>query len=370
MYAHNCSNFVESLRGCGSNIEVVTSNCRCFSSAQRFDIAIDELIDKNCSAIKLPHAPGNPGRKKHGLLKYLAVKVFRLDLWLALARGFLYYQRTRDADVIQYDQVLEAFGCIPLFVLAALTARTRRRLIVAVHEIDPFQQRHRWINRMYRKCSKILVYSQNMKQALVNMGVAPDRITTIKYGSVMPALMDRPRSRYIYFGGHFILRGKGYPAVLDALELLRVRKVAIRLLIYFGHGCNGLEEAQEMAASRGLNAMIEWVEFLSGDELTAAYQSCKACIIPYTGGSARHPITTAMANATPVIATRAADIPEYLGPLGIYVDGSPESIANAICEVEGGAVDIEALGRELRRTAAAELDIVKIAGSVASLYSA
>jgi hypothetical protein len=33
-----------------------------------------------------------------------------------------------------------------------------------------------------------------------------------------------------------------------------------------------------------------------------------------------------MVNATPVIATRAVDIPEYLGELGIYVDGTAESI--------------------------------------------
>ena len=370
MYSHNCSDFVESLRGCGLQIDVVTSNCRCFSSAQRFDIAADELINNHCTAVKIPHAPNHPGRKKHGVLKYLAVKGLRLDLWLAMVRGFLYYRSTRAADVIQYDQVLEAFGCIPLWVLAALVGRSHRRLMVTVHEIDPLQQKHRWINRMYRSCTRILVYSHNMEKALVALGVEPDKITVIRYGSVMPALAHALRTRYIYFGGHFILKGKGYPAVLGALELLRARGVAVRLLIYVGHGCNGLEEARAMASSRGLDDMIEWGEFFSGAQLADAYQTCKACLIPYTGGSARHPITSAMANATPVIATRAADIPEYLGPLGIYVDGSPESIANAIAEVESGVVDVNALGRELRAFAAAELDVAKVAGSVAGLYSA
>jgi glycosyltransferase involved in cell wall biosynthesis len=369
MYSHNCSNFVEALRGCGLTIDVVTSNCRCFTSAQQFDIAVDELINDQCTAIKLPHAPSNPGKKKYGLLKYLAVKVLRLDLWLAIARGFLYYQQTRSADVIQYDQVLEAFGGIPLFFLTALAGRSRRRLIVTVHEIDPFQQKHRWINRMYSKCWKILVYSHNMKQALIDLGVESDKVTTIKYGLVIPELTQRPRTRYIYFGGHFILRGKGYSAVLGALELLRSTGVHIHLLIYVGHGCNGLDEAQAMASSRGLDEMIEWGEFFSGAQLAAAYQSCKACIIPYTGGSARHPITSAMASATPVIATRAADIPEYLGSLGIYVDGSSESIASAICQVETGVVNIDTLGMELRKRATAELDVAKIANSVSSIYS-
>lgn len=368
MYSHNCSNFVDAFRGCGLNIDVVTSNCRCFSSAQRFDIAGDELINSRCTVIKLPHAPSNPGREKNGLIKYLAVKILRLDLWLAIARGLLYYQRTRSADLIHYDQVLEAFGGIPLFLLAALAARSHKRLFVAVHEIDPFQQRHRWINRMYRNCSKILVYSHHMKCALEALGVAPDTITVIKYGSVIPKLTVKPRTRFIYFGGHFILRGKGYEALLDALELVRRRGLRIGVLIYVGHGCNGLSEAQAMASSRGLDGIIEWAEFFTGADLAAAYQTSKACIIPYTAGSARHPASTAMANATPVIATRAADIPEYLGPLGMYVDGSPESIADAICKVESGAVDLDALGTELRKTAVTELDAAKIAGCVSKLY--
>jgi len=327
------------------------------------------LINSHCTAIKLPHAPSNPG-KKYGLLKYLAVKGLRLDLWLAIARGLLYYRRTRSAAVIQYDQVLEAFGGIPLFVLATFGACTHRRLVVTVHEIDPFQRKHRWINRMYRNCSRILVYSNHMKRALIDLGIESDRITTIKYGSVIPELVPRPRTRYIYFGGHFILRGKGYSDVLGALEILKSRHVPIRLLIYVGHGCNGLEEARAMASNRGLDDVIEWGEFFSGAELAAAYQSCKACLIPYTGGSARHPITSALANATPVIATRAADIPEYLGPLGIYVDESSESIADAICKVEEGAFDMDALGMKLRDVATAELDVAKVAASMSTLYSA
>ncbi len=258
MYSHNCSNLVNSLRGCGLNIEVVTSNCRCFTSAQRFDIAADELINSGCTAIKLPHAPHNPGKAKHGLPKYFAVKLLRLDLWLGLARGFLYYRRTRTADLIQYDQVLEAFGCVPLFVLAALTRASRRRLMVTVHEIDPLQKKHRWVNTMYRNCSKILVYSDNMKRALVELGLDAEKIAVIRYGATIPELTPRRRTRYIYFGGHFILRGKGYDSVLGALALLRSRGVRIRLVIYVGHGCNGLEEARQMASRLGLDDMIEW----------------------------------------------------------------------------------------------------------------
>ena len=106
MYSHNCSNLVDSLRTAGMKVDVVTSNCRCFSSAQKFTIAKDELINTKCSPVAIPHAPRQPG-KKHGMLKYLAVKVLRLDLIFATARGFLYYKRARHADVIHFDHVLK-----------------------------------------------------------------------------------------------------------------------------------------------------------------------------------------------------------------------------------------------------------------------
>jgi len=76
-----------------------------------------------------------------------------------------------------------------------------------------------------------------------------------------------------------------------------------------------------------------------------------------------------MVNATPVIATRAVDIPEYLGDLGIYTDGSAAAIAEAISEIESGRPDLSALGERLRAKALAELDYDKIAEDLSTEYS-
>ena len=368
MYSHNCSNLVDSLRTAGMQVDVVTSNCRCFSSAQKFTIAKDELINANCSAVSIPHAPRDPG-KKHGTLKYLAVKILRLDLVLATARGFLYYERAYRADVIHFDQVLEAFGCVPLFIVTALANRLGKRVVVTVHEIDPVQKKHKWLNRMYNRCAEVLVFSENMKQQVIALGAAADKIKVIRYGTVIPNLVPTHREAYLYFGGHFIMRGKGYPELLDALALLKSKGVRISLVIYVGYGCNGLEEAQQLAIRKNVADMIRWQDFYTGDELAMVYQRSKACIIPFTGGSARHPLTCAMVNATPVIATRAVDIPEYLGDLGIYIDGSAASIADAISDVESGGADLSLLGEKLRAKALAELDYTKIARELSAEYS-
>jgi glycosyltransferase involved in cell wall biosynthesis len=76
-----------------------------------------------------------------------------------------------------------------------------------------------------------------------------------------------------------------------------------------------------------------------------------------------------MVNATPVIATRAVDIPEYLGDLGIYIDGSAASIADAISEIESGRKNLSVLGERLRAKALAELDYNKIAQELSAEYS-
>jgi glycosyltransferase involved in cell wall biosynthesis len=368
MYSHNCSNLVDSLRGAGMAVEVITSNCRCFSSALNFSMKKEELINEQCSRIAIPHAPRNPG-KKHGLLTYWAVKILRLDLILATARGFLYYRHARHADVIHFDQVLEAFGCVPLFILISLANRSGKKVVVTVHEIDPFQLQHKRVNHLYNKCAEVLAYSDNMKQQLVVLGASTEKIRVIRYGARIPELVPADRKQYIYFGGHNISRGKGYTELLDALVMLKARGFRIPLVIYVGYGCNGLEEAKEQAVQKNVADMIQWQDFYSAEELSNVYQHSKACIIPFTGGSARHPLTSAMVNATPVIATRAVDIPEYLGDLGIYVDGSAKSIASAIIKIEKDGRDSKGLGEKLRAKALVELDYSKIAQNLNKEYS-
>jgi glycosyltransferase involved in cell wall biosynthesis len=367
MYAHNCAHLVNSLRAQGQPIEVLTSNCRCFSSAQRFSVATEDLINERCHAIQLPHAPSNPG-KRYGTFKYFAVRALQLDMFFGVLRGLGYFWSARNFDLVHFDQVLEAFGFVPLAVLLGLCGLNGKRVVVTVHEVDPLQKSHAWLNRLYRYCSAVYAYSEDMKRQLVALGVRPDQVRVVRYGIPMPALTSSPRRGYVFFGGHNILRGKGYEPLLDALAILQSRGVAIQLTAYVGYGCNGLDEAKQLAIDRGLSNMISWHEFMNQAELPIAYQSSKACIIPYTGGSARHPLTCAMANGTPVIATRAVDIPEYLGDLGIYVEPDGQAIADAILAIESQAEYPAALASGLRRKAMAELDVQKVAAGLKEDY--
>jgi hypothetical protein len=103
--------------------------------------------------------------------------------------------------VIHFDQGLEAFGCIPLFILIYLASRSGKRVVVTVHEIDPFQLSHKRFNRLYDKSAEVLVYSENMKQQIVALGAAAENIKVIRYGTQIPELVATAREQYIYFGG-------------------------------------------------------------------------------------------------------------------------------------------------------------------------
>src|SRR5262249_43290018 len=151
---------------------------------------------------------------------------------------------------------------------------------------DPFQKKHTRFNSCYRKCAQIFAYSENMKKQIVALGAPAGKIKVIRYGTAIPEVVPTERNQYIYFGGHFILRSKGYSELLDALVQLKDRSIRVPVTIYVGYGCNGLQEAKQMATRKQLDDVITWQDFYTGETLARVYQRSKACIIPFTGGSA------------------------------------------------------------------------------------
>ena len=107
-----------------------------------------------------------------------------------------------------------------------------------------------------------------------------------------------------------------------------------------------------MVTDMKLDSYVEWSDFLHGHTMTETYQRSFACLIPYTGSSGKYPATCAMANATPVIATRKAGIPEYLAELGIYIkENSPDELAAAMMAIMEEDASIIQLRGDLRERA-------------------
>jgi glycosyltransferase involved in cell wall biosynthesis len=135
---------------------------------------------------------------------------------------------------------------------------------------------------------------------------------------------------------------------LEALKIIKKKGRSLKLVVYVGEGCIGLEEGKRRVREIGIDE-ITWSDFLYGRRLAEEYQKSIGCLIPYTGGSGRYPATSAMANATPVIATRKASLPEYLGDLGIFIkDESAEELAEAVIRLMDNPSEVTALGGKLR----------------------
>ena len=357
MYSHHLKALLDGVRrqsanrSMGVRVRLVTSNCNCYSSAQRVGIDADELLDADCRIVKLPFAPLEPN-KKYGIVKYYLVKYSKLNYFLETLRGVSFFFFARKAQIIHFDQVLRAFGVLSFSVLLFLSRIFGKKVICTVHELDPLQEKYIGFTRYYNRVDKLIVFSRELEKHLVDLGVASEKIEVLPYAVAEVSLNKRPRDGFVFFGGHKLLVGKGFDTLLDAIEILTSQGLRTRVHIYTGHGCSGIDQGKEKVAEKKLDEFIVWSNFLHGEALNELYQQCVACIIPYTGGSGRHPVTAAMENATPVIATRKAGLPEYLGDLGLYINvGSGRELAAAMLHLSNNPDQVASLGEKLRNRA-------------------
>ena len=352
IYSHHFNALIESMTNSPDlNINLVTSNCNCFSSSQIYSITKNELLNENCKIIKIPYAPLK-ANKNYGLFKYYVVKLLKLNYLFETTRGILFFWKARKANIIHFDQVLRSFGILSFTTLLSFSRFFNKKVIITVHELDPLQEKYKGLTRYYNKATRILVFSKEFKAELIKLGVLENKIQVIPYAVTIPQIHSYNRDQFIFFGGHKLLQGKGFDTLLQALKILESKGKKINILIYVGNGCVGLEEGKKKVSNMGLDKYIIWSEFLYGESLSEAYQKSIASLIPYTGGSGRYPMTTAMANETPVIGTIKADIPEYLGELGIYLSeySSYELAENMIKLMED--IKLRKLsGRKLRKRA-------------------
>lgn len=351
MYSQHLNSLIEALEK-EKDIELllVTSNCSCFSCSQQYSIAKDELLNVHCVVIKTPYAPLDPN-KRYGLFKYYLVKTLKLNYILETLRGVQFYRRTRESDIVHFDQVLRSFGTLSFITLLILSKMSGKKVIVTVHELDPMQEKHRKLNKYYSWAGNIIVFSNGFRDKLIKLGIPQEKITTVPFCTPLGPIMGLQRDQFIYFGGHHLLAGKGFDILLGALDIIRSRGKRVTVLFYPGN-CDGLEEGKQKVSDMKLDSYIKWSDFLTGTHLAAEYQKSIACLIPYTGGSGRHPATSAMANATPVIATKKADLPEYLGESGIYIkENSAQELADAMENLMNNPDVVIARGKELRKRA-------------------
>lgn len=211
---------------------------------------------------------------------------------------------------------------------------------------------HRQLKIIVDRATLIATHSEYSRQDLIaHLKISPARVRTV-YPIVDPVFLDaRPEPRkpeepyFLYVGG--IDFRKNIPLLLDAFSLYRERGGRSKLILV-GRRENEKRPKHYPPLQPLLDAMkekkhVRWLTRISDEELVSLYAASNAFVFPSFFEGFGSPLVEAMACGTPVITVRKTCIPEVMGEAAYYVETAPESLADAMADIESNA----ALRRQL-----------------------
>jgi len=324
----------------GSEVGVIASNCGCgdpMEVGRRF-------VDQRCEFVEFVNVPYY--KKSNALKEWLMVQARQL---VYRERARRYIKLTGEADVLHFQQILNAFGSVSVFNWLSMPCSAAR--VVTVHELDPYQLQHPELSVRYNQADALIVLTEAMRSELISQGVRSHLIHVVPHGVELRTVSDLPREGIVFYLGHKLNQAKGLPTLLTALALLKKElQGQLPLLTIHGHyGAPAPEEGVRWVEAAGLSGSVRWLNEISFDSAVDLYQRSLLCVLPYTGSFAGYPATLALANGAVVIGTRAAGLPEHLGEAGVWVEPTdPPGLAAAMLRLltdEAERRRIAALGR-------------------------
>ena len=205
------------------------------------------------------------------LLLAFLLRILKINIILESLRGVAYFTRAAKSDVILFDQVLKAFGCMSLYVLLWLSRIFGKRVVVTVHEIDPMQLAHPRMNRIYNSAERVLVYSESMRQQMERLGVSTEKLIKIHYPVKLASMASKERrSNYVFFGGDHPDGNKGIATLIGAVRELKDVLKEGSIIAHTGNNCVGIEEVKAQIHSLCLDHFFKWIEFKHGSQLLLA----------------------------------------------------------------------------------------------------
>lgn len=188
-----------------------------------------------------------------------------------------------------------------------------------------------------RRADCIVALSKSEVDFFADSGkVAVDRIALIHNGLpkdvFYPVEKEKPSLPFnILFVGQLIPL-KGLEVLFQALKIIdRNGDITLRLA-YQTAECE--ERYRSMVRTLGIEDQVEFIGFVSPNELKKHYQDADVFVLPSYAESFPSTIMEAMLCGTPAIATKVGGIPEQLGDYGVLVDpGNVGQLVEAIAEM-------------------------------------
>src|SRR5579862_5557645 len=146
-------------RRLGDEVGVIATNCGCgdpISEGRHF-------VDRRCEYFEMPNI--RYWRSTNPIKRLARLKLYQLA---GGRRARQYSKRGREAEIVHFQQILNAFGSMTVFKWLALPSLAAR--VVTVHELDEYQQNYPEVNRNYNMADRIIVHTHDVKKRLVGLG--------------------------------------------------------------------------------------------------------------------------------------------------------------------------------------------------------
>jgi len=210
------------------------------------------------------------------------------------------YRRTDQVCTRPYG-----LGCIPMIYLQRCASA---RHPVSVYNIMRGTKRYL---EAYRSLPYVIVASEYMKDLMVQNGIEAERVKILPYFIPIPPQSEvsppDDTCQDIMFAGRLDYE-KGVPYLLEALRLIPPPH---QLLIAGDGSLN--QEYRQLADSMGVADRVQFLGWLSNDELKTAYQRCAVTVMPTIMPEPFGKVgVEAMANGRPVVAFDVGGIPDWL----------------------------------------------------------
>lgn len=232
-----------------------------------------------------------------------------------------------------------------LLMPANLTAsRTRLPQVVTIHDVnfltrpgtyDPGYARYaeREFRRSARRAARITTVSHfSRAEIAVHLGVDPSRIDVVYPGlhappavAPGPAALSRPYALYVGESAPH----KDIPTAIRAWRHLADTPLGLAIV-----GQPGRDHTNVLALANESHGRVVVVGRVSDEELERWYSHASVFVFPSRAEGFGYPPLEAMLRGVPVVASRAASLPEVLGSAALYFEvGKDEELADQVRRV-------------------------------------
>jgi glycosyltransferase involved in cell wall biosynthesis len=225
---------------------------------------------------------------------------------------------------------------------------------VVGHQGDPTGYVTRWLTSEARQSDTVVTLSRNVANQLQAAGYAhADRIRPLfhpdlSYGAAAAAKSRAPGEPFklLFFGR--ILKYKGLPLLLTALEMLRAERISVQLGVA---GAGDLRSERARLAALGAEVTNRW---LDDDEIEPLLARYDAIVLPHIEATQSGVAAVAFGNCIPVIGMPVGGLVEQIisGRTGVLAKQvSAGSLADAIRSLATNPAMYNGIGTYLRGTA-------------------